>query len=386
MKNQEVIRQVINYIKGVMDQRGLKEEQVANLCNSLGPDHSVSKKTIYNMMKKPSSTTISTLLKVCDALDVDLQSIFHTLERNASSTGSNSGSRLIYNINDAAYRGYLGEYHIFYLNTKPINERYDDEPLVHGTLTFDDRYHTGECAASLTIESGDLKDNGEPFLKAYDGNLVYSSNGTMFCQLVSHQFGDFWNLCFEHRNLNNKNLSCVLGCASTSSAGRNRYPTIHRFCLCNKERYPEINDATLELIKGILRVKNDDIIISEKKIADYLNQPKLNQTFKRNIQNLLPILPKYYALPKNILSLELAQDDFAMLMEDLCEHSDLETSYRIKSEDNQHLLSILKGSEVKKKRRYNSKPSTDPPAAEEESAAAAETGDSDSPESNKNYK
>lgn len=363
-----------------MEQRGLNETQVADMCEALGPDYSVSKKTIYNMMKKPSSTTISTLLKVCDALELDLQSIFHTLERNRTSTDNNEGSRLVYNVHDPAYRGYLGSYHVFYLNTKPDNEQYDDDTLVHGYLTFEDRYNSGECSASLTIDSGDLTDDGQPFLKVYDGTLVYSSNGIMFCQMISQKYGDFWNLCFEHRNLNNKSLSCVLGCASTSSAGRNRYPTIHRFCLCNRERYPEINEATQELITGILRVKNDQIIISEQKINAYLEQPRLNETFKRNIKNLIPILPKYYALPKNMLSLELSQDDFAALMEDLAAHSDLETAYHIKPEDNQHLLSILKGSEVKKKRRYN-KQISDSPAAED-TAAAPETEDSNNLTSN----
>ena len=70
-----------------------------------------------------------------------------------------------------------------------------------------------------------------------------------------------WFLVFDHGDLNNKELACIVGCAATSSSGRIRYPAIHRFCLCNTEQYPTVNPATQELIQGILRLQNNRIII-----------------------------------------------------------------------------------------------------------------------------
>ena len=78
MKNSDVMRHVVSYIANVKKERKLSHSALAKLCQENG-DH-MTDKTISNMIRRPSSTTVSTLLKVCDALDLNLSSIFHAME------------------------------------------------------------------------------------------------------------------------------------------------------------------------------------------------------------------------------------------------------------------------------------------------------------------
>ena len=71
-------------------------------------------------------------------------------------------------------------------------------------------------------------------------------------------------MVFNHGNLNNKELACVVGCAATASSGRIRHPAIHRFCLCNMQQYPVIDPDTQSLIEGLLRIQEKHIIIKKE--------------------------------------------------------------------------------------------------------------------------
>lgn len=89
-----------------MTSRGL-----AKICEEQGA--SLSSRTIDNMFKTPSSTTISTLLKICDGLELNLNAIFHSIEI-AKTSNDATQQRLIYNIDNPAYNGYTGTYHVFF--------------------------------------------------------------------------------------------------------------------------------------------------------------------------------------------------------------------------------------------------------------------------------
>lgn len=89
----------------------MSHSALAKLCQENG-DH-MTDKTISNMIRRPSSTTVSTLLKVCDALDLNLSSIFHAMEIAKTSDNDEQG-KLVSNIDHPAYKGYTGEYHVFF--------------------------------------------------------------------------------------------------------------------------------------------------------------------------------------------------------------------------------------------------------------------------------
>ena len=66
----------------------------------------MSPRTIDKMFKTPSSTTLSTLLKVCDGLDLNLNAVFHSIEI-AKTSAENGQQRLVYEIDNPAYNGYM---------------------------------------------------------------------------------------------------------------------------------------------------------------------------------------------------------------------------------------------------------------------------------------
>lgn len=339
MKNKEIIQNIIDIIRNNMHERHLTHEQVADLCHQNG--ESITAKTVGNMLNKPSSTTISTLLKVCDALELNLTSIFHWLEISKTTDDTKKG-RLIYNIDNPAYNGYIGEYHVFFLPTSSDSDDHVGKPLIHGTLKLGDEYSFKECNAILDIDSGDLTAEGEPFTKHYEGTLVYSSNSMMFCKLVCNRYGDMWFLVFDHGNLNNKDLACVIGCAATASSGRIRHPAIHRFCLCNKQQYPEINESTKQLLRGILRIQNDKVFITKENVQKFLERDDLDPTFRMNLENYLNIAKEYYSLPKGVLKNDVDISVFSRTIAELCEISILEKTYHIRHSDDRELSSILK--------------------------------------------
>ena len=108
-------------------------------------------------------------------------------------------------------------------------------------------------------------------------------------------------MVFNHGNLNNKELACVIGCAATASSGRYRHPAIHRFCLCNMQQYPEIDSNTRTLIEGLLRIQEKHIWIKKETLKELLLHDNFDPDFRRNLENYLNIATEYYALPKNTL-------------------------------------------------------------------------------------
>lgn len=322
-----------------MDERSLSSRDLAKICAEKAGK--MSPRTIDYMFKAPSSTTISTLLKICDGLDLNLTAILHSIEIAKTASEKNQ-QKLIYDISNPAYYGYTGKYHVFFLSTAANSEEYQDKPLTHGILQLGDIYGTNECSAILDLDSGDLTPEGEPFSKHYEGTLVYSSTKMIFCQLACNRYGDMWSLVFDHGDLNNKDLACIVSCAATSSSGRIRYPAIHRFCLCNVEQYPTIDSATQELIQGILRLQNNRIIIKKAQIDEFFNRTDIDPAFKVNLQNHLNIAKDYYSIDKSALTTDLDFSVYAECIAKLCNVSELERTYHIRHNDDRMLSSILK--------------------------------------------
>ena len=199
-----------------------------------------------------------------------------------------------------------------------------------------------ECSAILDIDSGDLTTESSPFSKHYEGTLVYSSNSQMFCRLVCSKYGDMWFMVFNHGNLNNKELACVVGCAATASSGRIRHPAIHRFCLCNMQQYPVIDPDTQSLIEGLLRIQEKHIIIKKETVDTLLKQEDFDSAFRTNLENYLNIAQVYYALPKGTLKEDIPLSISIKELAKLSNVSSLEKTYHILHEDDRELSCILK--------------------------------------------
>ena len=82
MNNQEILRKIVNYIENVMKEKSLTSRDLADIC--VKKTGKMSPRTIDNMFKTPSSTTLSTLLKVCDGLDAYSAKTEHSLRMSGA--------------------------------------------------------------------------------------------------------------------------------------------------------------------------------------------------------------------------------------------------------------------------------------------------------------
>lgn len=80
----------------------------------------VSQGTISNAFTKPSSVRLSTLINICDGLDISLTSLMKNIELSKESSEI-SDNLMIYDASDPSYRGYLKQYHIYFLSTNEKN-------------------------------------------------------------------------------------------------------------------------------------------------------------------------------------------------------------------------------------------------------------------------
>ena len=153
--NSEIIQNTIDIIRKKMKERQLTHKDVSELCSKNGEP--VAPKTVGNMLNNPTSTTMSTLLKVCNALELNLSAILHSIESGLNS----DNTKLFYDISNPAYSGYTGEYHVFFLSTIPNTDAHMEKPLIHGTLKLGDLHSVHElslihiCAGSIFINSID---------------------------------------------------------------------------------------------------------------------------------------------------------------------------------------------------------------------------------------
>lgn len=153
---------------------------------------------------------------------------------------------------------------------------------------------------------------------------------------------NFECMVFNHGNLNNKELACVVGCAATASSGRIRHPAIHRFCLCNMQQYPVIDPDTQSLIEGLLRIQEKHIIIKKETVDTLLKQGSFDPAFRTNLENYLNIAQVYYALPKGTLKEDIPLATSIKELAKLSNVSSLEKTYHILHEDDRELSCILK--------------------------------------------
>lgn len=339
--NTEIVQNIVSIVRQKIEEKKLTHEQVSNLTKQIG--EGVSAKTVGNMLNNPTSTRISSLLNVCDALGLNLTAILHAIESDLNS----ENTMLFFDINHAAYSGYTGEYHVFFLSTLPSKNPSSEDALVHGTLKLGDFHSAHECTAILDIDidpSEARTGTEKQPSKHYEGVLVYSSNGMMFCNLIGYQYGDMWFLVFKHGNLNINDLACVLGCAATCSAGRTtRFPAVHRFCLCNKQKYPDINTHMKQHIQGLLRLQNDELFVEQKALDDFLQRTDLDSTFRKNLENHLNVAGTYRELSKDVLKNKVDPTVFANSISELCQISAQQKTYYILPNDDDALTNILLG-------------------------------------------
>lgn len=332
MDNSKILSSILHHIKVEMQRRHLSQQKLADLCTEIGKK--VSQGTISNMFNQPSSARLSSILNVCEALDLNLFAIFREIDNDIS---TNPESNLIYNINHPAFQGYLSPMYIYYIETSSTNSK----RLLKGELSVGDFYHTNECIAHLRIDTKEVDDDGKTKYKDYYGNVVINRNTSIFFHLASNRLGDEWSLIFNHGNLNQNTLACSLGTAVTLSSGKStRYPTMHFVCLSKQELSAEKE----KIIANRLLVHNQNIVISESKLNEFLSLEDLEPVFKDNVLHCINRdVAKSYIIPLSSVTQYVSdQKVLYQMIVKLLEYSACESSYRIPPDEDTKLFTMLK--------------------------------------------
>lgn len=329
MENTQIVYSIINHIKEYISVQNISQEKVCEKCLSKG--HKIAQGSISNMFQKPTSTTLSTLLKVCDGLDLNLLDIFNHVYRSQNSE-SNQG-KFIYDINDDAYNGYKNTFHIYFLPTIDNNGMLQH----HGTLDLNDLQNTGECHAQLKLDTGEKNNDGSPFIKIYTGQLVVSKLGCAYINLISDKYGDMWFLVINHDYLNQKPLICTLANAVTASSGRVRYPTLHRAILSREE----LDDNVLSYIRGFLRLSSDEILISSEQFNAFLENVPLSEMAKEKLISLQENSNSFFSFSKNILESSLPPSEYVYVISMLINYSTAPINNKVTYKEDEYVFKII---------------------------------------------
>lgn len=179
--------------------------------------------------------------------------------------------------------GYLGEYYCYYISTEARNNAIVKSKLLIGHEV--DEIDSSGCPACFMIFNG----NGQE-IKRYVGQfLVNTHYGAWYCILIGKEKQEMSFLIASHlkQTLGNNYFNMAL--ALTTSAGRKKYPTVHRIVLSRKELKPrelKIVRSQLKLNSEILRISESELESLQKSVRIKLEKSKRG-TEKRRLGSLL---------------------------------------------------------------------------------------------------
>lgn len=328
MENKEIIFAAIEYIKNHIKSQNMSQVNVREKCLEKG--YTISQGCISNMFNKPLSTTLSSLMIVCEGLDINIVGLF----KNVYQSQTDQKTRFIYNIDDDAYDGYRNEFHIYFLPTSENSNMSQH----HAILKLSDQYNMGECNAHIELDTGEKNDDGTPFIKIYEGRLVISKAHCAYISLLSEKYGDMCFLIFNHDYLNRKPLICTLANAVTASSGRIRYPTLHRVLISRVE----LDFNTLRYIRGFLRINPDEnIVLSGENFNEFLSIEDFPETIKEQLVSLQKDSKPFYSLSKNALKDVLPKTEYSYIISRLLDYSIASKNNKVTEIDDNEVFQII---------------------------------------------
>ena len=294
---------IIQRIFSIMEQRNLKQLQLANL-SMIGPS------SLSKLLKGEMRLTLQHIFKICKALDIspeDLLSLNKEISSNFSEIDSKSYNEtgilneqylneqiFIRDKNHPAFNGYKDKTFHIYLYSTISSESF----LLNGTLSFEAK--SSFCKAKMILYTGRSDSNDEPIKKCYYGELIISlTMGSCYCILTNTDIGEICFLNFKHMYLFNRDLECRMGTISSSSSGGNRLPVVQRILISQKPLNVSGKDTSdLDFVKGQLRLNNSKILLSKKDLIDLQKRYESNEAITEFLENFkkLTSVEEYYLL------------------------------------------------------------------------------------------
>lgn len=277
MSPSEYCQTIINRINSLMDEKHLKQLDLASLSN-------IGQSSLSKILKGELRLTLQHIFKICIALDVNPeellafnQNISTTLPSKATKDYNNYDESGLFNDqyineeilirdkNHPAFNGYKNNTFYMYLYSTISSESF----LLDGTISFDTS-HSSFCKATMSLNTGKIDTNGNPIEKYYSGELIISlTMGACYCVLTNTDIGEICFLNFKHMFLFNQELECRVGTISSTSSGGNRLPVIQRILISKRPLKIKNNNLDdLEFVQGQLRLNNSKMLVSKKDLNE----------------------------------------------------------------------------------------------------------------------
>lgn len=281
---EDSLKQIASNISYIMATRGVTQKTIERKCKGAGLK--VSQSTISNARNGKGNITLTTLLAIAYALDVNVVELLDKPFNNDNTdTGKDISDNqeykqesLISNPDSSFTKKYLGKFHILFYRTSSQGEQ-----LVRGTLQINRDPEHNKLRAFLILQTGEIDiDTKRPQEKVYEGDFYVSyPMKSIYIYLVNHSIGEACMLIGQHLYTTNALVETTMAVAVTNASGINRRPTVHRVCM---SREPATGEA-LEYIKGQLLMNTSEIFITQDQINTFCEREDIPISFKKALKS-----------------------------------------------------------------------------------------------------
>lgn len=176
-----------------------------------------------------------------------------------------SDSAFVTNPNNILFRSVLQPYYCYFYPTASKENKTIDSVL-QGTLEF--KKENNQCKVIFKIEPNKKDKTDQPIRKQYEGHAIISTSvSNLYCILKSEDIGEYCFLIFRHFHFNYELQDCHLAeLLSTSSATKERYPTVLRIFL-SKEK---IKTEHIPLLAPHLWLNYSKIAITKSNLTELM--------------------------------------------------------------------------------------------------------------------
>lgn len=209
--------------------------------------------------KDPDSSSAVTLDKLVSKYEESQRSFQNNYD------SSPSESAFVTNPNSILFRSVLQPYYCYFYPTASKENKTIDSVL-QGTLEF--KKDNNQCKVIFNIEPNKKDKTDRPIRKQYEGYAIISTSvSNLYCILKSEDIGEYCFLIFRHFHFNYELQDCHLAeLLSTSSATKERYPTVLRIFL-SKEK---IKTEHIPLLAPHLWLNYSKIAITESNLSELI--------------------------------------------------------------------------------------------------------------------
>lgn len=265
-------------IKELMKIHNITQKEMKEKCEKAGFD--ISQATISNAKRGHGNITISNLLAIAYALNVNIMEILDvpcaliTDESNKRDPLLNmEGEMFITNPESAYIKSYLGKFHVLFYKTSGTS---DD--MVKGILEINPGKNKMSCEVTLRLDVNEVTRLGEEIRKVYKGQLISSpAMRSVYIFLFNSQIGEASMLLLQQIFVSYHQVETAMAVAITTASGANRRPTVHRMCISRQE----VKAENMDYIKGQLLMNTSDIILTNEQIENIFSDNNIPVSFKK---------------------------------------------------------------------------------------------------------